>query len=82
MSSIKWKSEKSDKNLKKGSKEINVPIKVRLRKVIENCNINRHRGIGMTPLEALKNENFEIVIENSRKYTNEFRELNLQKLRV
>lgn len=36
----------------------------------------------MTPLEALKNENFEIVIVNSRKYANEFREPNLQKLRV
>lgn len=44
-----------------------------LQKVLKNYNSIRHRAIGMSPEEAGRNENFENVKENSRKYALEFK---------
>ena len=50
--------------------------KINLIKVIENYNNARHRGIGMSPNEALLEVNREKVIETENKYMKEFEKKN------
>ncbi|KAG0439432.1 Gag-Pro-Pol polyprotein [Dictyocoela muelleri] len=47
-------------------------IKKRLNKALYNYNITKHRGIGMSPNEALLNKNMHKVIRNQEVYSREF----------
>ena len=49
-------------------------LRVNLEKVIERYNETIHRGIGMTPNNALKEENWELIIKHQEKYKKEFKE--------
>lgn len=57
-------------------------VKNRLAKIVANYNNQIHRGIGMSPNEAQKEQNRTKVLENSKKYKKEFIEKDLPKYNI
>ena len=70
------------RTIRTGLKKITGPIKANLGKVVDNYNKTSHRGIGMSPESAVKKENWGKVIENSEKYSKEFKGRILSSLSV
>ncbi|KAG0419938.1 Pro-Pol polyprotein, partial [Dictyocoela muelleri] len=70
--------ERANRTLRNALNKEKGKIKEKLNKVLNTYNGIKHRGIGMSPNEALKSENFEKVLEIQNKYSKEFGKKNLE----
>ncbi|KRH91851.1 putative LTR transposable element, partial [Pseudoloma neurophilia] len=71
--------ERAIRTIRSALKRSKGPLPGKVKRVIKAYNIMRHRGIGMSPNEAVKPENREIVLENSEKYRKEFKERKIER---
>lgn len=53
-----------------------------LEKIVENYNNMPHRAIGLTPNDAFKENNREIVLENEQKYAKEFKQGKVKEFKI
>ena len=65
--------ERANRTLRNACKKTPGLLKVKLKRIVENYNNVLHRGIGMSPNEALKEENHERVKIHENKYKKEFK---------
>jgi transposase-like protein len=65
--------ERINRTIREACKKTKGSLKRKLVKIVENYNNLVHRGVGMTPAEALKEENINKVKEWSNKYKQEFK---------
>ncbi|KCZ77540.1 hypothetical protein H311_01446, partial [Anncaliia algerae PRA109] len=64
--------ERENQRIRNGLRKSKGPIKIVLKKFVDNYNDLPHRGIGMSPNDACKKENFEKIINHENKYIKEF----------
>lgn len=65
--------ERANRTIREGLKKTKGPVRIKLKLVVLNNNNSYHRGIGMSPEEAMKTENYQKVIDNSKNYQKKFR---------
>jgi predicted nuclease of restriction endonuclease-like RecB superfamily len=64
--------ERVNRTLRDACRKVQGSTKKKLRKIVDAYNKTTHRGIGMAPDEALKEENYNRVVENVERYKKEF----------
>ena len=65
--------ERANRTIRNAIRKSKGALKLNLNRIIENYNNIVHRGIGMSPNEATREENFKKVLENQEKYKKEFK---------
>lgn len=53
-----------------------------MKRIIDRYNETEHRALGMSPKEAMKDENRESLLERQETYKNEFKERKLRKYEI
>lgn len=68
--------ERVNRTIREAIRKSKGPVKKNLKLLIENYNGMVHRGIGMSPKNAIMRENWDVVRNNVDKYKNEFKKYN------
>ena len=71
--------ERANRTIRNALRKEKGPIRAKLPKVLDTYNNMEHRGIGTSPNEAVKEENWEKVRKVQEKYRKEFKEKKLEK---
>ena len=64
--------ERANRTIRNALKKTKGPLKIKLHRALAVYNNSIHRGIGMSPIEARKEQNFRSVTNWQSKYKNEF----------
>ena len=74
--------ERAIRTIRTGMKKNKGLYQSRLKEVVRTYNEIKHRGIGISPNEAMMSKNREIVLKNQQKYANEFKEKKFEELKT
>jgi acetyl/propionyl-CoA carboxylase alpha subunit len=64
--------ERANRTIRNAIRKTGKPVKIALKRIIENYNNMTHRGIGMSPNSAMLKENWDTVKKYQEKYQKEF----------
>jgi transposase InsO family protein len=60
--------ERVNRTIRNACRKTNGPLIIKLKDIVDNYNNMTHRGIGMSPNEAIKPENYELVKKHEMMY--------------